>query len=197
VCCLNSVRPECHSCKVEVDGFESLRQPVKELVDKAFEPMIKFLTENPEGTQYQGVPQELRDRWYEGKLTDNETSINLRLDWAIAVDALQNHELGGINELMFDQAKFDVLDLLENGEAINGTDALLKALNGARVRGQEVEDYQIISAVMYTELKGVSEEKPEGDVREYTLFIRPYVKWVDNNPLVSGSQKAENDNPTL
>jgi hypothetical protein len=162
---------------VEVDGFESLRQPVLEIINKAYEPMINFLTSHEEGERYEGVPQELRDRWYNGKLNMNETSVNLRMDWAIAVDALQDAELGGINNLMFSQSKMDMIDVLVNGDANNGSDALLKAFNGLIIRQQDIEDFQIISAVMYSELKGVSEEKPEGDVREYTLFIRPYVKW--------------------
>jgi hypothetical protein len=153
---------------------------VLEIINRAFNPMIKFLLANDEGIHYQGVSQELRDRWYHGGLDRNETSVNLRLDWAISVDALDDGILGGVNNLMFNQAKMDLTDLLVNGDIDDSNDALLKSFNGILKRNQDIEDLQIISAVMYSELRGVSEEKPRGDVREYTLYIRPYVKWKEH-----------------
>lgn len=146
------------------------------VVEAEFNPMLDFLflDYSPEGMkQYRSVTQEVVDRWYEGKLEANEASVNLRFDWELNAEEFDFQRGKDVGVMVCTQ---DMADLLRNGNFNHSQDALLKAFNGERFRDENVVEFKTISAKLYREYKPVKENWPT-PTWEYTLFVRPYVKF--------------------
>lgn len=130
----------------------------------------EWLFEHESGEAYNGVGSEEYQKWYEGNLDSNFTSVNFRLDWLMAEDS------GATVDLMVQQWVNDFLDVLENGDSGGPTnDALLKAFDGTRRRGVEPVSVKFIAASYFKEYK----KKPEEEFGhyEYTLYFRPLIEW--------------------
>lgn len=110
--------------------------------------------------QYSGAE---RDRWYTGKLGPDEDSKNLRFDF----ETTSPDDAGSFIK----NVKLDLEDLIENGDTEDTQDALMKVWDGAKKRGKQAVDFKILAAYLDIEYK----EKKQ--TTEYTLFLRPYVKW--------------------
>jgi len=137
-----------------------------DLLDNALEDLKTHLLESPEYVS----KSDNKQRWYDGNLKSNETSRNLRLDWELAKDQ-QVFDSKKILDLMMQQCKNDLADIIENGDEDNREDALLKSFDGSKKRGKKPVEIEIIAAHLIEELK---ENK---GVVEFTLFLRPYVRW--------------------
>lgn len=110
-----------------------------------------------------------RQRWRTDKLTKDETSINLRFDWALNSDVTSSSD--EIADLMVSAFSMDLKDLIVNGDVSATSDVLLKMFSGEKVRGQKAVDVKILAAQL---------ERMHSKTRkcfEYTLFIRPYIRW--------------------
>lgn len=140
-------------------------------LDEALEPVRKMI-EN-ESYSHEGAyayKGEIRDRWYKGELDyPNEDSKNLRLDWELA-DAAQG-KTQDVARLILDNLKLDLEDLIENGDIDQTSGPLLKTWNGSKKRGQELVEFVVLHAHLEKEYKKNKKST------EYTLFIRPYLKW--------------------
>ena len=145
------------------------------LLTDALSPVLDLLLEQPYGTHYTNAT-DARKRWYAGELTENESSTQLRLDWELSDEAFKDAG-DGIKEIMLKQIQFDLEDLIENGDSGNSADALLKAIDGSKKRGQEPVEIQILGAILYKEVKKKQYRDTTGISHEYTLFLRPYIRW--------------------
>lgn len=123
-----------------------------------------------DSTGYEGAYQsrgEQRKRWYAGKLEKNEASVNLRFDF----EANNEWSIEQRNESFLSSLKTDLEDLIVNGDVTQSDDALLKAFSGEKVRGQKAVGFVVLGAHLEKEYK---EKKM---TTEYTLFLRPYVRF--------------------
>jgi hypothetical protein len=132
-------------------------------IDKA----VAWLKEHEDGAHYEGVDKETRQKWYEGNLPSNFTSINLRLDWEVPFEQQDKFLDAGVGIW-----NVDFLDLLENGDIEAADNALLKAFDGVKKRGGiEPVKVSLIGASAYREFK-VYKNTFEG-----TLYFRPLIEW--------------------
>lgn len=127
---------------------------IEELLQPELDKLAEFIRNNPPGTQYD---------------QDCPTGTRLRLDFEVT-DELEftGH---GPADLMVIQMKEDLLDVIENGDTSLTSDPLLKAMDGAVVRGVQPVGVTIKYAKMF------AEEKKYLHTVYYTLFINLYVEW--------------------
>jgi len=145
------------------------------LLTDALSPVLDFLLEQPYGTQYANQTEEYK-RWKSGELLKDESSTQVRMDWELSDEAFKEVD-SNVKQLMINQIKFDLEDLIENGDRHNAADALLKAIDGSKKRGQEPVEIQILGAILYKEVKKKQYRDTTGISHEYTLFLRPYIRW--------------------
>lgn len=129
-------------------------------VEKAVEPVKKFLVEHGPEKEYRTGPN------------DSSNTCMLRLDWELVykdqeeLDALLHGDRKHVMDLMFGAFVEDLSDLLVNGDFDNYSDALLKSFNGERKRGKEAVEILIPAAQYYQQVI------PKKNSIEYTLYCR-------------------------
>lgn len=98
-------------------------------------------------------------------------SVNLRLDWELASDVVQEVSVDKLLDLMFVQAESDLEKLLEDGDIDHTTDPLLKALDGAKKRGRQP------SAVDITAVNLIQEFSSRKETVRYTMYLTLNTQW--------------------
>lgn len=99
------------------------------------------------------------------------TVARLRLDWEFSDAAVANQDT--IIDLMVDQLTTDLEDLIENGDVDNGSDPLLKSIDGSKKRGKQPVDIDIFEAVLF------SEHFEKKRVTHFTTYLLMHVEWED------------------
>jgi hypothetical protein len=105
------------------------------------------------------------DEYVSGELSGSR----VRMDWTLATKDLEEGLDSKIAKLMFRQAAEDIHDIIENGDAQEVSDPLLKTLNGAKVRGADPKNFEVLQAVLTS--------MDRKDMRDYTLFVTFHVDW--------------------
>lgn len=137
---------------------------------------LQKLSDNIElksGFQYRdSTMDDKRSRVYNG-IDKNADTCNVRLDWQVA-EGLPDEEGAedALKQLMVAQAKFDIEDLLENGDRQAYVhDAILKALDGTRKRDKELVNVEFLGYSLYRQHLKKSKRY------EYTLYLALYAQW--------------------
>jgi hypothetical protein len=137
------------------------------LLHEALEPLKEFYKNNdwPES-----APHDKRGS-NSGGLAYREgenRGRNLRLDFEIHED-LEDQDK--VTDLMFDQIKYDLEDLLVNGDVEHTTDPLLKAMDGTKKRGAELSHLEFPRAELFRD------HKYKKETIEYTLYLKVYTEF--------------------
>lgn len=138
---------------------------MNELLDDALEDFKERLLAVPFGTAV--FSENYTKNFHNG---ENESEANLRLDWEVPGDHVEAADQKLIN-LMFEQMKLDLADLIENGDAGQTTDPLLKSIDGIRVRSQQPVFIDITVGETHAEYHY------RKDTTEITTYLRLYIKW--------------------
>lgn len=141
-----------------------------EKLDKALQVLLGL----PEGDTVDFYSRsENRERYNTGNLTKDETSVNLRLDFELSEEVVEDPGFNAKarNEALIGIARNDLEDLIINGDVNKSADPLLKCINGEKVRGKSAVEIEILAASLLTE------HKPRKNSYEYTLFLRPFVRF--------------------
>ena len=136
-------------------AIEDIRTVVNDSLDVAPNSHVVFKGCNDHG-------------YFSGKLPPGTHVARLRQDYEFFVKFDDWSKLG---DLMLDQLKLDLEDLLENGDINKTSDPLLKAMDGAVKRGKEPVEVDIFAMHFY---KSYHKRK---DTIECTTYLLLFTNW--------------------
>lgn len=143
----------------------------EKLLDEALERIKPYIVERLDSgikANYRGE----EDYNYFGFESTTATVSRLRLDWELSDELAGEVDSNDkIADMMLGQSKYDLLELIEDGDTSITADPLLKVLDGAKKRGKEPVLIDIFAAELHIEVRETKR------ATEYTLYILLAIQW--------------------
>lgn len=144
----------------------------EKLVDEALVGVREFLVSTPaiEPEEWEDSP---KSRYVGGEHPiDHGKVARLRFDWELIGEAgVSIDDTDHVSRLIVEALKWDLVDIIENGDIEIVNDPMLKSMNGANKLGKTPQKVLIEELVWYRE------HFPRKNAREYTIFLLLRVDW--------------------
>lgn len=154
------------------DYQRSEMKTIEELVDDALTEVREYLISTPpyEPEEWEDSPKQ---RYVGGEHPiDHGKVARLRLDWELAGEnRISVNDNEHIARLISEALKWDLVDVIKNGDIEINNDPLLKAMNGS------VKLNKSPIKIIIEELTWFREERPKKECYDYTIFMLLKVDW--------------------